>query len=113
MIRLPPRSTRTDTLVPYTTLFRSAGGSCPGSSVLCRGRGGLRLQHGGGLAVDDGAVVVRQVGLRDALDVGGSDALDPAGDLVGDVGIPPERLQLGQRVGAGEDRKSTRLNSSN
>src|SRR3546814_12647290 len=26
MIRRPPRSTRTDTLVPYTTLFRSAGG---------------------------------------------------------------------------------------
>src|SRR3546814_3784092 len=26
MIRRPPRSTRTDTLFPYTTLFRSAGG---------------------------------------------------------------------------------------
>src|SRR3546814_9592858 len=25
MSRLPPRSTRTDTLFPYTTLFRSAG----------------------------------------------------------------------------------------
>src|SRR3546814_4669724 len=25
MIRLPPRSTRTDTLFPYTTLFRSIG----------------------------------------------------------------------------------------
>src|SRR3546814_7178767 len=25
MIRRPPRSTRTDTLVPYTTLFRSKG----------------------------------------------------------------------------------------
>src|SRR3546814_3327491 len=25
MIRLPPRSTRTDTLFPYTTLFRSKG----------------------------------------------------------------------------------------
>src|SRR3546814_8893383 len=25
MIRLPPRSTRTDTLMPYTTLFRSTG----------------------------------------------------------------------------------------
>src|SRR3546814_17317754 len=25
MIRLPPRSTRTDTLFPYTTLFRSHG----------------------------------------------------------------------------------------
>src|SRR3546814_2436128 len=24
MVRLPPRSTRTDTLFPYTTLFRSA-----------------------------------------------------------------------------------------
>src|SRR3546814_17938648 len=28
MIRRPPRSTRTDTLFPYTTLFRSPG-SCP------------------------------------------------------------------------------------
>src|SRR3546814_4730660 len=29
MIRLPPRSTRTDTLFPYTTLFRSRrGGQC-------------------------------------------------------------------------------------
>src|SRR3546814_19975932 len=27
MIRLPPRSTRTDTLFPYTTLFRSKEGS--------------------------------------------------------------------------------------
>src|SRR3546814_4097818 len=25
MIRLPPRATRTDTLFPYTTLFRSVG----------------------------------------------------------------------------------------
>src|SRR3546814_12710360 len=27
MIRRPPRSTRTDTLFPYTTLFRSVGGN--------------------------------------------------------------------------------------
>src|SRR3546814_1794918 len=26
MLRRPPRSTRTDTLFPYTTLFRSSGG---------------------------------------------------------------------------------------
>src|SRR3546814_1394811 len=26
MVRRPPRSTRTDALFPYTTLFRSAGG---------------------------------------------------------------------------------------
>src|SRR3546814_6030355 len=30
MIRLPPRSTRTDTLFPYTTLFRSPGCSASG-----------------------------------------------------------------------------------
>src|SRR3546814_19772013 len=29
MIRRPPRSTRTDTLFPYTTLFRSVGGVIP------------------------------------------------------------------------------------
>src|SRR3546814_2767308 len=28
MIRRPPRSTRTDTLFPYTTLFRSGRGNC-------------------------------------------------------------------------------------
>src|SRR3546814_6051766 len=28
MIRRPPRSTRTDTLFPYTTLFRSLGEQC-------------------------------------------------------------------------------------
>src|SRR3546814_7749184 len=27
MLRRPPRSTRTDTLFPYTTLFRSRGGA--------------------------------------------------------------------------------------
>src|SRR3546814_12608553 len=30
MIRRPPRSTRTDTLFPYTTLFRSAVGQLTG-----------------------------------------------------------------------------------
>src|SRR3546814_3545484 len=32
MIRRPPRSTRTDTLFPYTTLFRS-NGACGGISI--------------------------------------------------------------------------------
>src|SRR3546814_9571828 len=30
MFRRPPRSTRTDTLFPYTTLFRSLGSTGPG-----------------------------------------------------------------------------------
>src|SRR3546814_8227127 len=42
MIRRPPRSTRTDTLFPYTTLFRSRAG--PGNAGLdVRGGTGPRL----------------------------------------------------------------------
>src|SRR3546814_18543597 len=63
MIRRPTRSTRTDTLVPYTTLFRSgrgdhlhrvrrrrrlppAPGQCPLGSLLCRCRlGAAQRRH--------------------------------------------------------------------
>src|SRR3546814_12740169 len=34
MIRRPPRSTRTDTLFPYTTLFRSAFGVVEGLHIV-------------------------------------------------------------------------------
>src|SRR3546814_2624806 len=46
MIRRPPRSTRTDTLFPYTTLFRS--GACPVADGAASGRhlrGGPRHRH--------------------------------------------------------------------
>src|SRR3546814_10302343 len=54
MIRRPPRSTRTDTLFPYPTLFRSARGRAlrpaAGDGVrrirLCRCRGLLRHPTG-------------------------------------------------------------------
>src|SRR3546814_19952612 len=41
MIRRPPRSTRTDTLFPYTTLCRSPGGADPLGGA--RDIGGVRL----------------------------------------------------------------------
>src|SRR3546814_8136102 len=37
MIRRPPRSTRTDTLFPYTTLFRSQARQHPGLGPLVEG----------------------------------------------------------------------------
>src|SRR3546814_17338409 len=44
MIRRPPRSTRTDTLLPYTTLFRSgSGGSAIIADYLARCRDTLGL----------------------------------------------------------------------
>src|SRR3546814_4677074 len=41
MIRRPPRSTRTDTLFPYTTLFRSRGDSLIKPATLAHHRLGL------------------------------------------------------------------------
>src|SRR3546814_21069877 len=52
MIRRPPRSTRTDTLFPYTTLFRSPAATSaePGREVAAR-RGQLSaLSRGAGAA---------------------------------------------------------------
>src|SRR3546814_2897687 len=41
MIRRPPRSTRTDTLFPYTTLFRSPGEDTAVSRCRPAGAGGI------------------------------------------------------------------------
>src|SRR3546814_13089171 len=49
MIRRPPRSTRTDTLLPYTTLFRSRAGA----------RATLRALRGRDHRLVSAAVVVR------------------------------------------------------
>src|SRR3546814_18992630 len=51
MIRRPPRSTRTDTLFPYTTLFRSVGRRAPGAGLGPRA-GNQRAAWGGGGRVD-------------------------------------------------------------
>src|SRR3546814_15703903 len=62
MVRRPPRSTRTDTLFPYTTLFRSAalpGIGTPEGQGRVDYRGGQRHRPGGG-----GAVCARRRGYR-------------------------------------------------
>src|SRR3546814_16911753 len=62
MIRRPPRSTRTDTLFPYTTLFRS----CPASNHALLGRtiDPRRLLEAGRLALGTDS---RLTGARDML----------------------------------------------
>src|SRR3546814_19589895 len=55
MIRRPPRSTRTDTLFPYTTLFRSIGdGAAAGRHAADMARAGAQSRPsrlGGGPSV--------------------------------------------------------------
>src|SRR3546814_10649825 len=118
MIRRPPRSTRTDTLFPYTTLFRSTWRACnepvPQPSVLDRagaGRRAARTAAAGRPGLRAGALP--RHGLHDHR---GGRAADPvrravsavAGVEAGDAAVP--RLARAPRQAV--DRKSTRLNSS-
>src|SRR3546814_10662425 len=85
MIRRPPRSTRTDTLFPYTTLFRSIVGVA-GAAVI----GIVRLQIGQpdgdvGLAEDHRA---RRLEPLDGDRIG-------LGDMIGVLGKAPARRQPG------------------
>src|SRR3546814_6119559 len=64
MVRRPPRSTRTDTLFPYTALFRSGPALAPQRAALASARG---LHHG--LRGSTGARrVARQASLFDQHD---------------------------------------------
>src|SRR3546814_12393568 len=63
MIRRPPRSTRTDTLFPYTTLFRSV--AAVGLQVLVHaGTPPLGLFADGDMAIvlDNGEIIARRNG---------------------------------------------------
>src|SRR3546814_11270137 len=93
MIRRPPRSTRTDTLFPYTTLFRSHDAHRRHALRLRRPkdrRAGPRSRHAGARKADDGAARTAGAVLR------------------------TERLQglAPNLIRSQKDRKSTRLNSS-
>src|SRR3546814_4226881 len=57
MIRRPPRSTRTDTLFPYTTLFRSVGGVSGRIEKSRVGRLGLILKEFNDIRVERNEVV--------------------------------------------------------
>src|SRR3546814_17809724 len=115
MIRRPPRSTRTDTLFPYTTLFRSASDHAraverPRGGGIERVDGERRLARAGN-AGDAGEGAQRDLRI-DIAQVIGPRALyrqELAGTLAAadrDRHLAPPR-----QIIAG-DRKSTRLNSS-
>src|SRR3546814_18129690 len=100
MKRRPPRSTRTDTLFPYTTLFRSVkfeteggvtalfGPSGSGKSSIVNMIAGLLKPDKGRIAIDGDALFDSGTGLN----------------------VPPHKRGIGYVFQ--EDRKSTRLNSS-
>src|SRR3546814_4536041 len=102
MIRLPPRSTRTDTLFPYTTLFRSPIAPDSGNR---RGRF-VAHRYFSSWCIDRCArgslVAVLQFDARGF--TGGTHRRVVFDDRTGWIGVAGEQSVL--------DRKSTRLNSS-
>src|SRR3546814_5744470 len=73
MIRRPPRSTRTDTLFPYTTLFRSEG--VDGKAISRRAREEFGVVLGGGQGKLEGKIFrVGHLGLVSMQDV--TEAMD-------------------------------------
>src|SRR3546814_11328128 len=127
MVRVPPDTTRSATLVPYTTLLRSQG------RVVCIDRNGgvgepasvgdrLRVQGAGGAIylrasepipptrlqlqdVESGALILLDIAAEPAKD--GQAPLEPV--RIVEAEAPAKRYGGGAASG---DRKSTRLNSS-
>src|SRR3546814_16623227 len=100
MIRRPPRSTLTDTLFPYTTLFRSDSlGDDVHAIALQQKRGRARY-----LYVDsiEGVIDLVQMNTLE---------FHPWGARIDDP-ERPDRMVFDLDPGEGVDRKSTRLNSS-
>src|SRR3546814_2437014 len=109
MIRLPPRSTRTDTLFPYTTLFRSAHRGAP--PFLREDIAGERGQGWGGAGLGRAEPHPRekqhQKGLGET-----RKCREAAPDEHEDRNQPDAIDAIGKDADRNEDRKSTRLNSS-
>src|SRR3546814_15250902 len=101
MIRRPPRSTRTDTLFPYTTLFRSGPGVAAAPDIHLRTLAALdsvNFAPGADWSYNNGAyALLTEIVTR----VSGR----PFADFL--------RERIFEPVGMTDtDRKSTRLNSS-
>src|SRR3546814_1654719 len=113
MIRQPPRPTRTDTLFPSTTLFRSTIYGDAGNDTMYGGAGDDVIY-----VTEIGDVVYGGAGIDTVYTTVGQDLANfhdvenivllgvDNGTLVGDEG--PNSLTGNE----GQDRKSTRLNSS-
>src|SRR3546814_12101636 len=99
MIRRPPRSTRTDTLFPYTTLFRSPSEdrapALPPRGALCGQLPPGRLFHPIADSRFPQGFVLTGCGMALCLDESTATA-----------------MQAAIAAGLDQDRKSTRLNSS-
>src|SRR3546814_9577019 len=100
MIRRPPRSTRTDTLFPYTTLFRSHGREELAAHPFI---------GGGGSVWEPYQAWLRQYGFEESVVMQYGSAAGLLAGVRSGMGLTILPAFLADRE---PDRKSTRLNSS-
>src|SRR3546814_21135511 len=98
MIRRPPRSTRTDTLFPYTTLFRSAGAARARTRRHRPNRDRIGVDGGGGGAV---RARVRALSAGPGAGAGSRAALRRSGGRLPLFLPPPPRAALTRRAAPG------------
>src|SRR3546814_1693424 len=111
MIRRPPRSTRTDTLFPYTTLFRSiaAHGLLQNLIVRPSAKGKFEVEAGerrrrAMIALADEKILARDHEVTCLV-------LEDSAEAAVETSLAENFHRLAMNP-ADEDRKSTRLNSS-
>src|SRR3546814_9286538 len=123
MIRRPPRSTRTDTLFPYTTLFRSVDGQGIGQfridavclelgEVHLRGRDARDHPHIVAVDVATEVGVARKAAIDDILPAERRDDVPDRNVEIVDRGGQSAPRSRGYDGRPGVARQSTRLNSS-
>src|SRR3546814_11318035 len=103
MIRRPPRSTRTDTLFPYTTLFRSG---LPGGAVC--GRKAILDHLDFDFATAKGFEKIGHQGIFNANPMSAAAGIATL-EIVAETDVCERANAHADKL----DRKSTRLNSSN
>src|SRR3546814_6105274 len=113
MIRRPPRSTRTDTLLPYTTLFRSL----LGQSVCALVAGGGYAEYcvapaGSCLPVPKGFSMAEAAALPETIFTVWHNLFERAWVREGETVLVHGGTSGIGTTAIGLDRKSTRLNSS-
>src|SRR3546814_5481041 len=108
MIRRPPRSTRTDTLFPYTTLFRSTRAP---TDLVEATRNPVSQQVAGGRQTPEAIEHIASPfpGGTDSPTI--STCIQKSKRTNGGFRISPDEIPCASLV-PGRDRKSTRLNSS-
>src|SRR3546814_12407213 len=120
IIRRPPRSTRTDTLFPFTTLFRSLGGRTGSAQVTrlharCEQLFETRLDDRRFAGVDEANLVRRHVdadnGMAALREAGRADRADVTHDEDADIYCLFSICYVEEVCVFWIDRTSTRLNS--